>query len=40
MRRIGILEDDESLGRELQYFLESNGMIQDGFCLRNTQEKR
>ncbi len=25
MRRIGILEDDESLGRELQYFLESNG---------------
>ncbi len=25
MHRIGILEDDESLGRELQYFLESNG---------------
>ncbi len=25
MYRIGILEDDESLGRELQYFLESNG---------------
>lgn len=25
MRRIGILEDDETLGRELQYFLESNG---------------
>lgn len=25
MRRIGILEDDESLGRELQYFLEANG---------------
>ncbi len=25
MRKIGILEDDETLGRELQYFLESNG---------------
>ena len=25
MYRIGILEDDISLGRELQYFLESNG---------------
>jgi len=25
MRKIGILEDDEALGRELQYFLESNG---------------
>lgn len=25
MRKIGILEDDESLGKELQYFLESNG---------------
>lgn len=25
MHKIGILEDDESLGRELQYFLESNG---------------
>ena len=25
MKKIGILEDDESLGRELQYFLESNG---------------
>ncbi|MBR4084024.1 MAG: response regulator transcription factor [Lachnospiraceae bacterium] len=25
MKKIGILEDDEVLGRELQYFLESNG---------------
>ena len=25
MRKIGILEDDKVLGRELQYFLESNG---------------
>ncbi len=25
MRKIGILEDDESLGRELTYYLESNG---------------
>lgn len=25
MRKIGILEDDEALGRELQYFLEANG---------------
>lgn len=25
MKKIGILEDDESLGRELKYYLESNG---------------
>ena len=25
MRKIGILEDDEALGRELKYFLEANG---------------
>ena len=25
MRKIGILEDDEALGRELTYFLTSNG---------------
>lgn len=25
MRKIGILEDDETLGRELKYYLESNG---------------
>lgn len=25
MRRIGVLEDDESFGRELCYYLEANG---------------
>lgn len=25
MRKIGILEDDEAMGKELQYYLESNG---------------
>lgn len=40
MRKIGILEDDEVLGKELQYYLESNGYEARWILLQEYCEKR
>ena len=43
MRKIGILEDDEVLGKELQYYLESNGyearwILPQEYCEKRIEE--
>lgn len=43
MRKIGILEDDEVLGKELQYYLESNGyearwILPEEYCEKRIDE--